>query len=93
MGGFDSVSNLINSNKKNVEVFLTALIVVSLMPDNVMGVDLKSQLRPLVQPIVGFMRHTLVQFLIFVFLLWSCCVKQDMNMFLLLCVFLLSSRQ
>ena len=92
MGGFDSVTSLINSNKRNVEIVLTALLVVSLMPDDVLGFNIKAQLRPVTDPVVGFMKNGIVQFIIFVFLIYSCCVKVDMNMFLLLCVFLLSSQ-
>ena len=92
MGGFDSVTNLFNSNKKNIEMFLTLLIVVSLMPNNVLGMNIKSQLSPVLDPIQGFLRHNVVQLIIFLLLVYSCCIKVDMNMFLLLSVFLLSGR-
>tara|TARA_B100000131_G_C17587626_1_gene397834 strand:+ start:151 stop:429 length:279 start_codon:yes stop_codon:yes gene_type:complete len=89
MGGLDGVSGFINSNKRNVEIVLTALIVVSLMPDDIMGFNLKAQLRPVVDPVMSVMRNGIVQLIIFVLLIFSCCVKVDMNMFLLLAVFLL----
>ena len=92
MGGFDSITNMLGSNKRNIEILLTALIVVSLMPNNLLGMNLKSQLSPIVDPIQGFMRHNVVQFVIFLLLIYSCCFKSDMNMFLILCVFLLSSK-
>jgi hypothetical protein len=89
MGGLDSVSSFINSNKRYVEILLTALIAVNLMPDNVMGFNIKSQLGPIMDPILGIMRNGLVQLVVFLLLVYSCCVKVDMNMFLLLAVFLL----
>jgi len=92
MGGLDSITNMLGSNKRNIEILLTGLIVVSLMPNNILGMNIKSQLGPIVDPIQTMMRHNIVQFLIFALLIYSCCWKTDMNMFLILCVFLLSSR-
>ena len=92
MGGLDSITNMLGSNKRNIEMLLTGLIVVSLMPNNILGMNIKSQLSPIVDPIQGLMRHNIVQFLIFLLLIYSCCWKTDMNMFVILCIFLLSSR-
>ena len=92
MGGFDSITSVFNSNKRNIEVLLTVLIIVSLMPSNLLGMNVKSQLSPIVDPIQGFMRHSIVQFIIFLLLIYSSFVKVDMNMFVILCVFLLSGR-
>jgi len=89
MGGLDSVNSLISSNKRNIEILLTGLILVSLIPDDIMGFNLKAQLRPVVDPVLGIMRHSVVQVVIFLLLVYSCCFKVDMNMFLLLAVFLL----
>lgn len=92
MGGFDSVMNVFTSNKKNIEMLLTLMIVVSLMPNNILGMNLKSQLSPVLDPIQGFFRHNVVQLIVFLLLVYSCCIKVDMNMFLLLSVFILCCR-
>ena len=86
MGGLDSITNMLGSNKRNIEMLLTGLIVVSLMPNNILGMNIKSQLSPIVDPIQGLMRHNIVQFLIFLLLIYSCCWKTDMNMFVILCI-------
>ena len=93
MKGVDTVTNLIDSNKKWIEYLLFALIVISLMPSALLGFDVGSQVKSMVRPVTDMMSHSVVQFVLFLVLLWSCCVKRDINMFLLVSVFLLVSRR
>lgn len=92
MGGVDSITGLIDSNKKYIEWLLIILIVVEFMPAAFFGFDVGSTVKNTLRPVSDFMKHGLVQFLVFVLLLWTCCVKRDMNMFVLLSVFLLATR-
>jgi hypothetical protein len=91
MKGVDSVLGMVESNKKYVEFLLLALIVVGLMPNSILGFE--HGIKSLVRPVTDFMNNDIVQFIVFLLLLYSCCYKKDMNMFFLLCVFLLVSRR
>lgn len=92
MVGFDSVGSFLNSNRKNIEMLLTVLILFTLMPDEVLGFNIKSQIKPVVDPVMNIMRNSFVQFFIFVFSVYSCCIKPDTSLFLLLSVFLLATQ-
>ena len=88
----DSVSGMINSNKLYIEYLLFALIVVGLMPGSLLGFNVGSQVKSMVRPVTDFMSNSIVQFILFALLLFTCCIKKDTNLFLLLAVFLLVTR-
>ena len=83
----DKVSSAITSNKKYINSFLIFLIVVEHFP-------LKSQLPavyrnvlPFLNKIREFMMSPITKSILFLILVWSCCVKKDMDTFLLLAIF------
>ena len=92
MKGVDAITNMIDSNKRYIEWFLIALIVLEFMPVGLLGFNIKSNVKSTIKPVTDLMAHPVTQLVVFVLLLWSCCVKRDMNMFLLLSVFLLVTR-
>ena len=92
MKGVDAITNMIDSNKRYIEWFLIALIVREFMPVGLLGFNIKSNVKSTIKPVTDLMAHPVTQLVVFVLLLWSCCVKRDMNMFLLLSVFLLVTR-
>ena len=93
MKALDTVSGLIDSNKKYIEYLLFALIVVGLMPGSLLGFDVGSQVKSALRPVSDFMSNAIVQFVLFLVLLFTCCIKKDINLFLLVAVFLLVSRR
>ena len=92
MKGVDAITNMIDSNKRYIEWFLIALIVLEFMPVGLLGFNIKSNVKSAIKPVTDLMAHPVTQLVVFVLLLWSCCVKRDMNLFLLLSVFLLVTR-
>lgn len=93
MSPIDSFSNVVMSNKKYIEYLLFALIIVALMPGSLMGFQVGSQIKSAVRPVTDMMSHSIVQLLLLVLLIFSCCIKKDINMFLLLAVFMIISRR
>lgn len=93
MKGVDAVTNMIESNRRYIEYFLIALIVLEFMPVGLLGFNIRSNVKSVIKPVTDLMSHPVTQLVVFVLLLWSCCVKRDLNMFFLLSVFLLATRQ
>ena len=93
MKGLDTVSSMIDSNKKYIEYLLFALIVIGLMPGTLLGFNVGSQVKSAVRPLTDIMSNSMVQFVLFVLLLFTCCIKKDTNLFLLLAVFLIVTRR
>lgn len=83
----DKVSSIISDNKKYVNYVLIFLILVEHFP---LKSDLP-QIYQLAQPILSqinyFMNTAIVKTLLFVILLWSCCIKKDMDTFILMAIF------
>jgi hypothetical protein len=93
MKGLDTVSSMIDSNKKYIEYLLFALIVIGLMPGTLLGFNVGAQVKSAVRPLTDIMSNSIVQFVLFVLLLFTCCIKKDTNLFLLLAVFLIITRR
>tara|TARA_B100000674_G_C37158344_1_gene609713 strand:- start:15 stop:365 length:351 start_codon:yes stop_codon:yes gene_type:complete len=90
--GISGVSNVIGANKRNIELFMVAIIVVEYLPHDIFGIQFKKMLKPLMDPIKRLIRHPFVHLFLFVCLIYSCCIKRDMNLFLLLTIFMMTYR-
>ena len=90
--GVSVVSNLIGGNKRYIEMFLVAVILIEYLPHKVMGFQAKKLFDPLMDPIRQAFRNPYFHLLLFVILLWACCIKRDMTLFLLLSIFMMTYR-
>ena len=98
---FDTVSSKVSStisgNRKVLQMFFVVLILLEFAPYEVFGPrverSLKSVLDPVMNPISNLMSNVFMRFLVFVILLWSCCVRKDMNMFFLVSLYFVISRR
>ena len=90
--GVSTVGNIIGSNKRDIEFFMVAIIVIEYLPHDIMGFELKKMLKPFMDPVKKIIRHPFVHLFLFVCLIYSCCIKRDMNLFLLLTIFMMTYR-
>lgn len=90
--GVATVGNVIGSHKRNIEFFMVAVIVVEYLPHDILGFPLKNYLKPLMDPVKRLIRHPFMHLFLFVCLIYSCCIKRDMNLFLLLTIFMMTYR-
>ena len=98
---FDTVSSKVSStisgNRKVLQLFFVALILLEFAPFEVLGprveASLKSVLNPVMNPVSTLMSHAVARLLVFVVLLWSCCVRKDMNLFFLVALYFVISRR
>ena len=79
-----TVDAFLLSNKTLIKNFIIFLIVLRFVPTNLFGFNLNRTLSPVTGPIQRFMRHHLVRLVLFFLLLWACCWKRDMMLFVLL---------
>tara|TARA_R110002073_G_scaffold157747_1_gene313171 strand:+ start:276 stop:605 length:330 start_codon:yes stop_codon:yes gene_type:complete len=87
--GVSVVARLINSNRTIIEGFLVFFIVVHFLPRSILGVGIKGPVVNVVRPVINIFRNDMFLFLMLVILLYACCIKKDMNLFMLLVLFLL----
>ena len=79
-----TVDAFLLSNKTLIKNLLVFLIVLKFVPTNLFGLNLNRTLSPVTGPIQRFMNHHLVKLVLFFLLLWACCWKRDMMLFVLL---------
>ena len=97
---FDKVSSkvgsTIGSNKRVIQMFLTVLILLQFAPFEVLGHDLNTRLQsvlsPVMRPITNLMSNVYIRTLLFIVLLWSCCILKDMNTFFLVAIYFIISK-
>ena len=97
---FDKVSSkvgsTIGSNKRVIQMFLTVLILLQFAPFEVLGQDVNSRLQsvlsPVMRPVTNLMSNVYIRTLLFIVLLWSCCVLKDMNTFFLVAIYFIISK-
>ena len=97
---FDKVSSkvgsTIGSNKKVIQMFLTALILLEFAPFEVLGKDMNSRLQsvlsPVMHPVTNIMSNVYMRTLVFIVLVWSCCVMRDMTTFFLVAIYFIISK-
>jgi hypothetical protein len=87
--GVSFVSRIVASNKRFIEGFLIFFIVVHLLPRSLMGVSIKGPVVNVVRPITNIFRNDIFLFLLLIVMLYACCIRKDMNLFMLLVLFLL----
>ena len=98
---FDTVSSKVSStisgNRKILQMFFVVLILIEFAPFDALGprveASLKSVLHPVMNPVSTIMSHAATRLLVFVVLLWSCCVRKDMNLFFLVAMYFVISRK
>ena len=97
---FDKVSSKVGStigtNKKLIQMFLMVLILLEFAPFEVLGGNLNSKLQsvlsPVMRPVSNLMSNVYMRTLLFIILLWSCCVLKDMNLFFLVSIYFIISK-
>lgn len=90
--GVSTVGNVIGSNKRTIEYVMIAIIVVEYLPYELLGFPLKKMLKPVMDPIKRLIKNPLMHLFLFACLIYSCCFKRDMNLFLLLIIFMMTYR-
>ena len=83
-------SSLIRSNKKMIELVFLVLIVLNFAPFESLGsfgLQVKGMLGPIVNPVRALMANQFVRLLLWVVLVWSCCVMKDLNLFFILAIY------
>ena len=83
----DQVSAIITSNKKYINNFLIFLIVIEHFPLKSQFPAIYNNVLPFLQQINTIMNNPLVKSILFLVLVWSCCIKKDMDTFLLMAIF------
>ena len=94
----DQFGKLVSSNRKPIEMVLIGLILLHFVPTEVLGTQLdtqiKSMLGPVLTPIHAIMGNIFMRTFLFLVLVWACCTRKDMDLFLLLVVyFIVAERQ
>jgi len=91
------VSSTISGNRQVIQMFFVALILLEFAPFDVLGgsgeASVKGVLDPLMRPVTNLMSNVYMRFLVFIILLWSCCVRKDMNLFFLVSLYFVISRR
>ena len=94
----DQFGKLVASNRRPIEMVLIGLILLHFVPTEVLGTQIdtqiKSMLGPVLTPIHAIMGNVFMRTFLFLVLVWACCAKKDMDLFLLLVVyFVVAERQ
>ena len=94
------VSSTISGNRKILQMFFVILILLEFAPYDVLdvvssgaGQKVKGMLSPIVSPVTNLMSNVFMRFIVFVVLLWSCCVRKDMNLFFLVALYFVIRRR
>ena len=91
------VSSTISGNRKYLQLFFVVLILLEFAPYEALGPSLESTLKgvldPVMRPVTSLMSNAFMRLAVFVVLLWSCCVRKDMNMFFLVALYFVISRR
>ena len=94
------VSSAISGNRKVLHMFFVILILLEFAPYDALNVfhpdanrHVKRLLSPIVNPVTNLMSNVFMRFVVFVILLWSCCVRKDMNLFFLVALYFVISRR
>ena len=90
--GVSVVSGVIGSNKRWIELFLVGVINLEYIPHDVLGFKLKRMLSPINDLLRSLFRNQFFHIALFVVMIWSCCVKKDLILFILLSIFMMTYR-
>ena len=83
----DQVNSIITSNKKYINNFLIFLIVIEHFPLKSDFPDAYSMAVPVLNQIKTIMNSGIVKTALFIILVWTCCIKKDMDTFILMAIF------
>lgn len=83
----DQVNSIISSNKKYINNFLIFLIVIEHFPLKSDFPSAYNMVTPVLNQIKVFMNSSLVKTALFLVLVWTCCIKKDMDTFILMAIF------
>ena len=94
----DQFGSFVMKNRKPIDMVLIALILLHFAPTEVLGPQINSQVQsmlgPILTPIHAIMGNVFMRTFLFLVLVWACCAKKDMDLFLLLVVyFIVAERQ
>lgn len=90
-----SFGKVVNSNKKYIEIIAIALILLQFAPFESLGstgVRIENALNPIFNPIKTLMSFDIVKVLLFLVLVFSCCIRRDMNLFFILSLYFIVDR-
>ena len=94
------VSSAISGNRKILQLFFVILILLEFAPYDVLNVfhpdaeaSVKNMLSPIMNPVTNLMSNVFMRLVVFIVLLWSCCVRKDMNLFFLVALYFVISRK
>ena len=85
-----SFGKIVNPNKKYIEIVALSLILLQFAPFESLGSfggRIQSTLNPVFNPIRILMSYDLVKVLLYLVLMFSCCVGKDMNLFFILSIY------
>ena len=86
------VSGIIGSNKRWIELFLVGIITLEYIPHEVLGFKLKKMLAPVNDSLRSLFQNQFLHLALFITMVWSCCIKRDLVLFLLLSIFMMTYR-
>lgn len=91
------VSSSISGNRQMIVMFLSVLILLEFLPLGVLSPSqskaVNDTLKPVLHPVTNLMANPYMRLLLFIILLWSCCIKKDVNLFLLVSVYFVMNRK
>lgn len=83
----------VSKSRKYIFFVLLTLILINWAPTEVLGRQMNSRLNsmlgPVLTPVKSVMSNSLVRLFLWSVLLYSCCVKTDMNLFFLISIYFL----
>ena len=90
--GVTFVSGIIGANKRWIELFLVGVITLEYIPHEVLGFKLKKMFAPVNDSLRSLFRNQFFHLALFITMVWSCCIKRDLILFLLLSIFMMTYR-
>ena len=90
--GVADVSGIIGANKRWIELFLVGFITLEYIPHDILGFKLKRMLSPINNTLQSFFRNRAFHLGLFIVMIWSCCIKKDLILFILLSIFMMTYR-
>ena len=90
--GVSVVSGIIGANKRWIELFLVGVITLEYIPHDILGFKLKRLFAPVNDTLRSLFRNQLFHLVLFITMVWSCCIKKDLILFILLAIFMMTYR-
>ena len=90
--GVNVVSGIIGANKRWIELFLIGVITLEYIPHEVLGIRVKRMFAPINDTLRSLFRNQFFHLALFITMLWSCCIKKDLILFILLAIFMMTYR-